>query len=113
MAQAASDLKQVLRRYLETLNQMGIRVERVYLYGSQARGDTHAGSDVDLIIISPDWARYSFRERLEILGVAAARILEPIQAQGFTPYEIEQAQIPLFWRQILHDQAVEVYPLAS
>ncbi len=113
MAQTASGLKPVLRRYLETLKQMGIRVERVYLYGSQARGDAHAGSDIDLIVVSPDWAGYSLRERLEILGVAAARILEPIQAQGFTPHEIEQAQIPLFWRQILHDQAVEVYPLAS
>jgi predicted nucleotidyltransferase len=113
MAQTASGLKRILTRYLETLNQMGIRVERVYLYGSQARGEAHIGSDIDLIVVSPDWAGYSLRERLEILGVAAARILEPIQAQGFTPYEIEQAQVPLFWRQILHDQAVEVYPLAS
>ncbi|MDT8898459.1 nucleotidyltransferase domain-containing protein [Thermanaerothrix sp. 4228-RoL] len=113
MAQTASGLNHILTRYLETLNQMGIRVERVYLYGSQARGEARIGSDIDLIVVSPDWAGYSLRERLEILGVAAARILEPIQAQGFTPNEIEQAQVPLFWRQILHDQAVEVYPLAS
>jgi predicted nucleotidyltransferase len=58
---------------------MGIRAEQILLFGSQADGTAQEGSGVDLIVISKDWEKNSRRERLEILGVAAARILEPVQ----------------------------------
>ncbi|MBN2149043.1 MAG: nucleotidyltransferase domain-containing protein [Anaerolineales bacterium] len=87
---------------------MGIRVEEVMLYGSQARGTALPDSDIDLIIISPDWEAYNQRERLEILGVAAARILEPVQANGFTPQEIASRKLLPFWEHILHTQATSV-----
>ncbi len=87
---------------------MGIHVERVMLYGSQANGTAREESDIDLFVISEDWGKYSQRERLEILGVASARILEPIQAQGITPGEIASHQIPAFWQHVLSEQAVAV-----
>src|SRR3990172_6254601 len=37
------------------------------------------------------------RERLELLGTASARILEPIQAYGVTPEQIEQRTLAPFW----------------
>jgi predicted nucleotidyltransferase len=86
---------------------MGIRYERVLLFGSQAAGAANEGSDIDLLVISPDWSPYSERERLERLGVAAARILEPIQARGITPAEIATHQLAPFWEQIL-EQAIVV-----
>jgi hypothetical protein len=43
-----------------------------------------------------------------MLGVAAARILESVQANGFTPQEIEQRQLMPFWEHILRDQAIAV-----
>ena len=87
---------------------MGIHIERVMLYGSQATQTAQDGSDIDLIIISPDFAPYNQRERLEMLGVAAARILESVQANGFTPLEIEKRQLMPFWDQILREQAIAV-----
>jgi predicted nucleotidyltransferase len=36
----------------------GDRLKGVYLYGSQARGDATPQSDVDVIIVLDDWARY-------------------------------------------------------
>lgn len=108
MAETTSQLKPVIRRFRAELEKMGIHVERVMLYGSQASRTAQAGSDIDLIIVSPDFASYSQRERLEILGVAAARILEPVQANGFTPQEIEKHQLMPFWDQILREQAVAI-----
>jgi hypothetical protein len=43
-----------------------------------------------------------------LLGIAAARILEPVQAQGFTPSEIRQKQITPFWEQVMDEQAILV-----
>lgn len=108
MAKTTPQLKQIIARFTTELDKMGIRAERVLLYGSQANGTAREGSDIDLIIISPQFAHYSQRERLEMLGVAAARILEPIQAQGFTPQEIATHQILPFWQQVLQEQAVAV-----
>ncbi|MCS7010641.1 MAG: nucleotidyltransferase domain-containing protein [Anaerolineales bacterium] len=108
MAQTPLELKQIIQRFCTQLESMGIHPEKVLLYGSQAAGTSQEGSDIDLIVISSDWSNYNQRERLEILGVAAARILEPIQAQGFTPSEISGNQIMPFWAQVLKEQAVAV-----
>jgi predicted nucleotidyltransferase len=78
------------------------------VYGSQASGTAREGSDIDLIVISGDWQKYNQRQRLELLGIAAARILEPIQAQGFTPTEIRQRKITPFWEQVMKEQAIKV-----
>jgi hypothetical protein len=61
-----------------------------------------------LIVISSDWEKFSQRERLEMLGVASARILEPVQAQGFTPAEISKNQLMPFWVHVLKEQAVAI-----
>lgn len=87
---------------------MGIRCEKVYLYGSYARGAAREGSDIDLIVVSHDWASLAHRERLELLGIAAARVLEPIQAQGFTPEEIAEHHIGTFLETVLRDEAIPV-----
>ena len=108
MAEATPQLTTVIRRFREELEKMGIDSKRVLLFGSQARGTASEGSDIDLFVISPDWARYSQRERLEILGIAAARLLEPIQARGVTPEEIATHQLTPLWEQILEEQAISV-----
>jgi predicted nucleotidyltransferase len=101
-------LKPIIARYCAELATMGIQVEKVLLFGSQARRTAHEDSDIDLIVISPDWKPYSTRQRLEILGVASARILEPVQATGFTPEEISSQKLMPFWEQILREQASPV-----
>jgi predicted nucleotidyltransferase len=101
-------LKYIITRYCAELAIMGIQVEKVLLYGSQARRTAHDDSDIDLIVISRDWKPYSVRERLEILGVASARILEPVQANGFTPDEISSQMLMPFWEHILSEQAMPI-----
>ena len=108
MAKATPELKRIVKRYRAQLEKMGIRPTRILLYGSQAAGTAHEGSDIDLIVISGDWQTYNHRQRLELLGIAAARILEPIQAQGFTPTEIKEKQIMPFWQEVMNQQAIAV-----
>ena len=108
MAKATPELKQVVKRYRSQLSKMGIRTTRVLLYGSQANGTAREGSDIDLIVISGDWKKYNYRQRLELLGIAAARILEPVQAQGFTPSEIRSKKVTSFWQQVIKEQAIAI-----
>ena len=108
MAEATPELKQIVKRYRVQLQKMGIRPTRVLLYGSQATGTAREGSDIDLIVISGDWEKYNHRQRLELLGVAAARILEPVQAQGFTPKEIKSKEVTPFWQQVIKEQAIAI-----
>ncbi len=87
---------------------MNIACERILLFGSQANGTALEGSDIDLIIVSPDWARYNTLERLEWLGIAAGRILEPVEAQGVTPEEIKSRQLSPFLEYVIDQVAVDV-----
>jgi predicted nucleotidyltransferase len=108
MAETTPELKRIVKRYRVQLEKMGIHPTRVLLYGSQAAGTAREGSDIDLIVISGDWKKYNHRQRLELLGIAAARILEPVQAQGFTPSEIKEKQIMPFWEHVMKEQAVTI-----
>lgn len=108
MAKAKTGVKAIVSRYCRELERMGVTCERVLLFGSQAKGTAHEGSDIDLLVISEAWAPYNERERLEMLGIAAARILEPIQARGATPDEVATHQLSPFLEQVLHEQAIEV-----
>ncbi len=108
MAKRTPELNRIVRRYRAQLKKMGIHPTRILLYGSQAAGTAREGSDIDLIVISGDWKKYNHRERLELLGIASARILEPVQAQGFTPTEIRTKKVMPFWEQIIKEQAIAI-----
>jgi predicted nucleotidyltransferase len=108
MTETTPELKRIVKRYRVQFEKMGIRPTRILLYGSQAAGTAREGSDIDLIVISSDWQKYNHRQRLELLGIAAARILEPVQAQGFTPGEIKKKQILPFWEEVMREQAIAV-----
>jgi hypothetical protein len=101
MAKTAQELAGIIEQYRSVLTTMGIHVEKVILYGSYAQGKAREESDIDLIVISPDFEGKDVRQRLEILGVAAARILEPVQALGVTTAEIESEETSFFIKEIL------------
>ena len=108
MAQARPEIKEIVEKYRAQLVGLGIHPVQVYLYGSHARGTAREGSDVDLVVVSPDFSTLNFRERLEILGVAAARLLKPIQAVGYTPEEMAAKAYTPFLEEILASEAVAI-----
>lgn len=90
------ELAEIIERYRAKLLDMGITAERIILFGSQAQGTAQGWSDIDLVVISEDFRDMELLERLETLGKAAARILEPIEAMGMTPQEWEEGHFPFF-----------------
>lgn len=82
-------IKGIIKQYAVELKKMGIIPAKVLIYGSYAEGHPREGSDIDLIVVSNDFRDKNLRERLEILGLAAGRVFEPIEAMGYTEKEIE------------------------
>ena len=44
-----------IARFSKAIEAKGIRINKLILYGSYARGDYREGSDIDLILISEDF----------------------------------------------------------
>jgi len=90
MFKKTRDVKRIIERYRQELKNFNINSQKIILYGSYAKGNPREDSDIDLIVISDDFKDMNLRERLEILGIAAGRVFEPIEALGYTPKEIKQ-----------------------
>jgi len=101
LVKTGQEVEVIIREYKKTLMSLGINSERIILYGSFAQGKAREDSDIDLIIVSKDFEGKNIRERLEILGIAAVRIMQPIQAQGYTPEEIDSEEKSSFIKEVL------------
>ena len=65
-----------------------IQPERIILFGSRARGNSRAGSDVDLLVIAhSDQPRY--RRAGPLYGILSD-ILTPMDILVYTPQEVEE-----------------------
>lgn len=69
-----------------------IRIEKVILFGSAAKGHYSENSDIDLIIISRDFAKMGSIERLEFLSCARTGRSRKIAMDilGYTPREFHE-----------------------
>ena len=101
MSKTRQAVRGIIARYKMALENLGIHAEGIILYGSFASCKPRKDSDIDLIVISNDFRELNLRERLEVLGVAAARIMQPIEARGYTPREIEEVSPPSFLNEVV------------
>lgn len=65
-----ADLKKEIQDYLQELRKHHIPVERVFLYGSAARGTQHEWSDIDLGIVSQPFAPDRIDEMVRLQEIA-------------------------------------------
>ena len=83
----------VLSRFKKGLECRGIRVDKLILFGSYATGVNREGSDIDVVVISKDFAGKDFWERTEILSDIIYELFEPIEAVALTPEEWEKREL--------------------
>lgn len=85
-----------IARFSKAIEAKGIRINKLILYGSYARGDYREGSDIDLILISEDFSNHDYWSRIDLLSEAIYDVFEPIEVVGFTPKEWDQKTSPLY-----------------
>ena len=81
----------VIDRFRAVLERKDVKVNKIILYGSFAREDYRDESDIDVIVISDDFASLNYWERIDLLSEAIYEIFEPIEAVSFTSNEWESS----------------------
>lgn len=101
MVKSISEVKKAVNEYRDELKRHNIRITKVILYGSYAKGCPKPYSDIDLIVISKDLARFPLLKRQELLAQLTMNIDAPLEVIGYTPEELEKARDTIFG-QIIH-----------
>lgn len=89
----AKKAEKIIRAYKKSLERR-IKVNKLILFGSWARGTQTKDSDLDLLVISSDFKKYSARKRFSILWDAREDPLTykiDMDIIGFTPREFSKA----------------------
>jgi predicted nucleotidyltransferase len=100
MVETTTATEEIIRRAVEHLLQK-IRVQQVILFGSHARGDADEWSDIDLAVISPDFARMSQRGVMDLLVEVALSVDPSIESRPYTPQDLKNARPTNFLGHIL------------
>lgn len=82
----------ILSRFRKAIESKGIRINRLVLFGSYATGTYREGSDIDIVVVSENFIRKDYWERIEILSDAIYEVFEPIEAVAMTPEEWEKGE---------------------
>lgn len=85
----------VISKFRKALEAKGINISRLILFGSYAAGTNKEGSDIDVVVISEDFAGKGYWERIDILSDSIYEVFEPIEAIAMTPDEWEKGESPI------------------
>ena len=83
-------IKPQLRYYLAKVSQK-IAIDQALVYGSYATGTAKKESDVDLLIVSADFAAMDQDQRSTLLYRLSTDLPFDLHVHGATPQEFEQA----------------------
>jgi len=90
MVRTAVDISRIVREYVARL-QPEIRVEKVILFGSHARGTASEWSDIDIAVISNDFKKLDPVTQLEFLGLRSKGCDPSLEPLPFTLDEYDNA----------------------
>lgn len=85
----------IISAFKQALESKGIKINKLILFGSYAMGTNREESDIDVIVISDDFADKNYWERIDALSDAIYEVFEPIEAIAMTPEEWKNGESPI------------------
>ncbi len=101
----------MLREFQKALEEEGIRVTKIVLYGSQISGEFHPDSDIDVAVVSPDFGKDRFEEGAKLFQIACRIVprIEPVPI-SLDAYD-KDTWIPLIYE--IKEKGLELERLGS
>jgi predicted nucleotidyltransferase len=85
--------KEVVHFLSKCLKEKGLRVSKIIVFGSQAKGTATEESDIDIVIVSEDFKRKNIFKRADLTKDAEIRTIRkfmvPLDIITMTPEEYE------------------------
>lgn len=90
---APPEILQIVERLLSALEELGVKIEAAYLFGSYARGDWLHTSDVDLVVVSKGFEGMRWLDRLDLVARVQLRLGlgKWVEVLPYTPEEFAEA----------------------
>jgi len=82
------------KKYYQELISAGIPVEKLIIFGSYAKGNYKYHSDLDICVVSPQFGKNRFNERLK-LSTIARKIDDMIEPHPYHPKDLQEKWDPL------------------
>jgi len=95
-----SAIVKAVQDYLAAVHRTGLQTRRAVLFGSYARGDAHADSDIDILVIAPEFDGAYDRAWVDMLWTLRATTDDRIEP------------LPVGERQWLEDDASMIIEVA-
>jgi predicted nucleotidyltransferase len=64
-----NDVINTVRNYAKEINQAGVNLRKVILFGSFAKGTQHEWSDIDVVLVADDFTGVGFLDRQLFSGI--------------------------------------------
>lgn len=87
MAEIPLAVKKSIQQFLSLVQQYR-HIQAAYLYGSHVHGTANEWSDIDIAIVSPDFAEDRFAARVALLRLAA-QVDTRLEPAPFTPTDFD------------------------
>jgi len=68
--QAKREIIEIIRKYGERLKEQGINFQKIILFGSYAANAENRDSDIDIAVVSQDFGKDRFKERVMLTKIA-------------------------------------------
>lgn len=83
--------KEVVQYFTDCLKEKGLKVSKIIVFGSQARGTATEESDIDIVIVSEDFKRKNIFRRADLTKYAEIQTIKkfmvPLDIITLTPEE--------------------------
>ncbi|MCF6149354.1 MAG: nucleotidyltransferase domain-containing protein [Candidatus Kuenenia sp.] len=90
---AKNKVKEVIKFLEKSLEESGLEVMKIVLFGSYARKESTGESDIDIVIVSKDFRKNDIFKRVELIKEAEIKTIKkfmiPLDIIMMTPEEFE------------------------
>ena len=77
----------LVSEFVKALEAEKVKPQKIILLGPPSTGAQREGGDLELVVISQDFAGKDYWERIDLLSAATVRTFAPIEATAMTPQE--------------------------